>query len=475
MEKIALVKMEKASYERQHVELAVQEAFRLMGYDVENFGTEIWNPLSVIIRPRDKVLIKPNMVMHRNNNHQGGLECLFTQASVVEAVLRYVVCALLPDGGQVVIADAPMQACDFDNLVEESGYLSMLEDFQHRYPQISFELKDLRGVKSIRKNGFYRYYENPDAEQKVVRLDKDSEFAGLPAERIDAMRITDYDPDILRSHHNAEHHEYAVAKDVLDADVIINMPKPKTHAKAGITCALKNLVGISVRKEYLPHHTNGEYTEESSTQGGDAYKTRTVFRRVEDFLLDWKNRCAQTYHLPKLAWLLQQCVRADHLLARYFCQEQFSEGSWYGNHTISKTITDLNKIAFYADKDGNMLPNGQKKARRYLIVADMVIAGEGQGPLSPSPKPVGIIGVGENPVAFDEVVATLYGAKMEYMHTINQARSTENGKYPLICPEEQGYILSNKASWNGKTWRELQAKDKLSIKPTKGWKKAFYS
>ncbi|SHL07289.1 protein of unknown function [Selenomonas ruminantium] len=475
MEKIALAKMEKATYERSQVESGVQEAFRLMGYDAENFGTGGWNPLGGIIRAGDKVLIKPNLVMHSNGNSQGGLECLFTQASVVEAVLRYVVRALLPDGGHVVIADAPMQACDFDKLVKDSGYLSMVEDFQQRFPQIQFELKDLRGVKSVWKNGFYRYYDNPNAEQKVVRLDKDSEFAGLPPERIDAMRITCYDPDILRSHHNIERHEYAVAQDILDADVIINMPKPKTHAKAGITCALKNLVGMSVRKEYLPHHTNGEYTEESSTQGGDAYKSRTLFRRVEDFLLDWKNRCAQTYHWPHIAWLLQQCVRVDHFLARFFCHEQFSEGSWYGNHTISKTIADLNKIAFYADKDGNMLPVGHKKARRYLIIADMVIAGDGEGPLAPSPNSVGIIGVGENPVAFDEVVATLYGAKMEYMHTINQARSTSYGKYPLIRAEEEGQILSNNDAWNGKNWREIQPKDKLSITPTKGWKKAFYS
>ena len=305
MEKIALIKMKKASYERSQVKSAVQQAFRLMGYDAENFGTPVWNPLGGIIKAGDKVLIKPNLVMHCNANSQGGIECLFTQASVVEAVLEYVVRALLPAGGNVVIADAPMQACDFNKLVKDSGYLSMVETFQHHYPQIKFELKDLRGVKSVWKNGFYRYYDNPNAEQKIVRLDKDSEFEGLPPQRIDAMRITCYDPDILRSHHNAARHEYAVAKDILDADVVINMPKPKTHAKAGITCALKNLVGISVRKEYLPHHTNGEYTEESSTQGGDAYKSRTIFRRVEDFLLDWKNRCAQTYHRPHIAWLLQ--------------------------------------------------------------------------------------------------------------------------------------------------------------------------
>jgi uncharacterized protein (DUF362 family) len=30
----------------------------------------------------------------------------------------------------------------------------------------------------------------------------------------------------------------------LQADVFINLPKPKTHKRAGITGAMKNLVGI---------------------------------------------------------------------------------------------------------------------------------------------------------------------------------------------------------------------------------------
>ena len=32
-----------------------------------------------------------------------------------------------------------------------------------------------------------------------------------------------------------------------------SLPKLKTHKKAGITCALKNLIGINGNKEYLPH------------------------------------------------------------------------------------------------------------------------------------------------------------------------------------------------------------------------------
>lgn len=475
MNKIALVKMDKASYEHQLVKSAVEEGFRLMGYDRERIDKPDWNPLGEIIRPGDKVLIKPNMVMHKNNNPQGGLKCLYTQPSVVEAVLYYVVRALQStEGGHVVIADAPMQACNFEKLIEQSGYRQMVKTFQKRYPYIRFELKDLRGVKSVWKNGFYRYYEDSTARPTVVKLDEDSEFAQLPPERIAAMRVTDYDPDILRRYHNAHCHEYVVSQEILEADVIINMPKPKTHRKAGITCALKNLVGMCVRKECLPHHTNGEYTKEDSMYGGDEYKDKNVFRQVEDFLLDWKNRYAQTYHKPKYAWLLQQCIRVTRRLGRYLTREKFAEGSWYGNHTISKTITDLNKIVFYADKKGGLVKSG-KKQRRYLIVADMVVVGDHEGPLQPLPNPVGVIGIGENPVTFDEVVATLYGAKMEYMHTINQARSTSTGKYPLISENAVGKILSNYDAWQGKAWQDIKKNDRLPITPTEGWKDAFYS
>jgi hypothetical protein len=34
-----------------------------------------------------------------------------------------------------------------------------------------------------------------------------------------------------------------IAKDVLEADIIINLPKLKMHKKAGVTNALKNFVG----------------------------------------------------------------------------------------------------------------------------------------------------------------------------------------------------------------------------------------
>lgn len=48
-------------------------------------------------------------------------------------------------------------------------------------------------------------------------------------------------------------HELEVARDILDADVIINLPKLKTHQMIGLTCAVKNMFGavVGLRKPRL--------------------------------------------------------------------------------------------------------------------------------------------------------------------------------------------------------------------------------
>ena len=75
-------------------------------------------------------------------------------------------------------------------------------------------------------------------------------------------------------------------------------------------------------------------------------------------------------------------------------QSQYREGCWYGNNTICKTITDINKIVYYADKYGAIK---EKQQRKVIIIADMIVSGQKNGPLNPMPKDVGIIAVGTNP------------------------------------------------------------------------------
>ncbi len=48
-------------------------------------------------------------------------------------------------------------------------------------------------------------------------------------------------------------HQFEVAQEILDADVVINLPKLKTHQMMGLTCGIKNMFGavVGLRKPRL--------------------------------------------------------------------------------------------------------------------------------------------------------------------------------------------------------------------------------
>ena len=53
------------------------------------------------------------------------------------------------------------------------------------------------------------------------------------------FRVTMYNPEYLNRTHTRGRHQYLVAREVIEADLVVNLPKLKTHMKAGITGALK--------------------------------------------------------------------------------------------------------------------------------------------------------------------------------------------------------------------------------------------
>ena len=108
---------EYVSCEENNVYDMVRQCFYLAGLDRERYGTEEWNPLGAIIEKGETVLLKPNMVMHKNLG-DGGEECLYTNPAVVAAVIDYVYIAL-KHSGKIIVADAPMQECDFAELIED--------------------------------------------------------------------------------------------------------------------------------------------------------------------------------------------------------------------------------------------------------------------------------------------------------------------------------------------------------------------
>ena len=73
------------------------------------------------------------------------------------------------------------------------------------------------------------------------------------------------------------HNDYLLSETVLSADLVVNLPKLKTHKKTGVTLALKNMVGINGDKNLLPHHSVG-----SIAAGGDEYPFTIELVQSED-------------------------------------------------------------------------------------------------------------------------------------------------------------------------------------------------
>lgn len=426
------------------------------GLDKDNFGKSEWNPLKDIIMEGDTVLIKPNLVMHENGIKKNGTDCLITHPSLVRAILDYVIKAL-NGTGSIIIADAPMQSCDFDKLIEEQGYRKIIE-FYKRY-NIKVELVDLRNYKSYYKNGVLQINKLDDNESIIIDLKNKSEFNQLDEDRLRNLRITNYNPSSMYDHHRLGKHEYLISKKVLEADVIINMPKPKTHRKAGVTSALKNLIGINTNKQWLPHHTKG-----SQIKNGDEYLYTSILKQVIAEIYDkiYKSNEQKEFYKVKILKFTNMILNG---LGKLFFKDRFQEGSWYGNDTIWRTILDINKIAFYADKNG-VIQN--KKQRKMLIIGDMIVSGEGEGPLMPSPKNVGIIAIGTNPVCFDEVISTIMGFDYRFIPSINNARKITD-ELELVDLKLNSIVNSNYSYWNNKLINDIKDKT-FYFEPSEGWK-----
>lgn len=434
-----------------HVYEMVRECFRLLRMDDCNFGQKQWNPLKSLVFPGNTVLLKPNLVRHINYSGFGE-ECLYTHPSVVAAILDYVVIAL-NGTGKIIVGDAPVQSCDFDVLIRESGYLELIEYYQAKGVDIC--LLDFRNIRTDLEDNILVLPKNAAGKEDhgvVVELGRDSAFYGQSAEREKDYRVTCYDPDELIKHHSGEKHEYKINSAILDADVVINISKPKTHRKAGITGALKNLVGICTNKEYLPHHTR-----KSKQEGGDEYKNRNELIAIAAEILDIKNKLilhGEYEDARQLDALYRKLLTKGKIINGGF----YSEGSWYGNDTIWRTISDLNKIVLYADKNGIMR---EQKQRRIFHVGDMIISGHKEGPLLPEPINTGVIIMAEDPVLFDRVVCRLMGFRYQDIPSIENS-DIYTTKYPYHSGKMEKVVSKPEGYFDDRQW-------KLNFVPSKGW------
>ena len=389
---------------RNEVYEAARAILADLGLDAGNFGTALWNPLGRHIRKGQRALLKPNWVLHANRR-DGTIESLVTHTSVIRAVLDYVLLAM--EGcGVVDVADAPLQGCDFSTLLQRMQVQELIADYRRRFPNVEFNILDLRrtrlgveGGKVVRRE--HQSFEDGDPLGYTLVDLGDASLLKDIAHNTERFRVTMYDHRLMQAHHNQCKHEYLVSNSVLEADLVINLPKLKCHTKAGITAALKNLVGINGHKEYLPHHTNG-----SPTEGGDQYPRRSKVKPLLNRLYDdyWAHLGERGHVHNVVRSLSWRCLRRVHATLG---GDTMFEGTWSGNDTIPRTVLDLNHILYYYDNAAQALSASPQ--RNVLHIVDGVVAGERDGPLSPHPKPAGVLLGGWNPLVVDLCGARLMG------------------------------------------------------------------
>ncbi len=430
---------------------AIRKCLYDLGLDCTNYGKAIWNPLGRIIDKGDTVLLKPNLVV---SDHPD-LQCIVTNPAVIRAVLDFV-CIALKGTGRIIVGDAPMQRCNFDEVITKTGYDKVIDFYSQHGIQITFV--DFRNFVSDYSTDEVKVLKNTHlGNDNFVPVDLTKESLHCPRDRFyKRYRVTNYDYRKMREYHNSQHHIYLIRKELLEADVVINLPKPKTHRKAGFTGALKNVVGTVVHKECLPHHIRG-----SVASGGDEYLRRDFFKCIRTFCyerIDLANIYDRKIFLPVYKKML---ALSDKAVGK-FKRDAYSEGSWYGNDTIWRTFWDINRCLMYSDRKGVLC---DAKQRKFLTIADMVISGEKDGPVHASPKEVGIVVAGLNSVVVDILIAQLMGFDYEKIPALS---GIINGmQYPLWEGNRSDIWVISEV-FGEKNIDEVPLKWKFI--PTKGWK-----
>ena len=266
----------------------IKETLRKCFVDI---GMDPVHPLFGIIKPGEKVFIKPNWVASRWREscpHKDNLYCVITHPSVIEAVADFVNDAL-QGKGEIIIGDNPSIDADFDELMEFTG----IRRLEHKY-EVPVSITDLRPLvcddlanygkrdKMISRPG--------DITGNVeINLGRESLLYGIDSSRF--RGVFDERDETVASH-TGETQLYTFSKSLYDADVYISIPKLKTHQKVGATLNLKGLVGSITNKNQLVHWQIG-YPDIH----GDEYPS-------------------------KEAWEAAQTAKVTH------------RGSWQGNDTI---------------------------------------------------------------------------------------------------------------------------------------------
>ncbi|MDX1964656.1 MAG: DUF362 domain-containing protein [Pirellulales bacterium] len=399
---------------------AVRQVFRTLGLDREHDGTAAWNPLAQLIKPGNSVVLKPNMVAHRNQGARlygiTDTDSLVTHGSVIRAVLDYAALALR-GGGRIIIGDCPIQGTSWEQVVALIGLDAIADDFRQRFPGIELIVRDYRlGKAVLAGDTVVARVVDESTRGEYMELDIGRHSLLLPLmQQPYHFGVSQYPRQRMRAAHTPEVNKYLLHRDIVQADVMINLPKMKSHMKAGVTCALKNFVGVNGHKDYLPHFRFG-----SPKQGGDEYPDGNVL---------WDGM----WYFAHLDWELDSGWRKRfyNRISRVFSKllqlggsprnhGSYAGGGWHGNDTLWRTVLDIKRAYLYHNRRSGRVEKTPSPDVKYLAILDGLVGGEKESPLAPSPVPCGWVMAAHNPLALDLVATALMGLDWQKIPQISR-------------------------------------------------------
>ncbi len=423
---------------QNEVYAAVREIFRRMGLDKENVSTLHWNPLSDLVHPGERIVIKPNLIGHAHRTRPSEWMSLVTHGSVIRPILDYALLALRGKG-EIWIVDGPQFDADWAKVIERTGISEVCDYARKRSGGVSIRLLDLRSEwwPDTRDDVICRRERLAGDENGSQQIDLGSMSALSGHPGGGRYYGSDYDQAETNRHHSGGRHEYLVSRTCTSADLFINVAKMKTHKKVGVTLCLKNLVGINTGRNWLPHFTDG-----CPAEGGDGYPDPSGLRR-------WETRALRS--LERMMMARPEAMAPWFRIAKRWGKRALGDsatvtrqGNWAGNDTCWRMVHDINTCLFYSD--GTSFPI--HPAKRYIGFIDGVIAGEGDGPAAPDPVRAGLIVAGFNPVAIDSAGAWLMGFDPLRLPMIRNAFAPR--ELPLApFPYEAINLHSDSPEWNG--------------------------
>lgn len=359
-----------------------------------------------------KVFLKPNWVNHKRSAEDD--ICLVTHEKFI---LNFLEVILKNKPASILIGDAPIQGCNWDKLLSEDFY-EQVKALSEKHA-IEVRVKDLRRVSMIFTDGVKRSEKKPLDDYLIFDVGQKSFLEPISVKNKNPFRVTHYDPDRFLESHTQGMHKYCITKEFFEADVVISLPKSKTHSKTGITNALKNIVGLNGDKDFLPHHRIG-----GTSVGGDSYPGKNFLRHWSELCFDQANRKLGTpsyrmwVRLASLFWIISMPGPMDKVGA-----------GWHGNDTAWRMVMDLNQIAIYGTKEGVLSSTPQ---RVMYSLCDAIIGGQGEGPLFPKPLPLGMICFTNDSAWADFYMAHIMGMDTSKLPLLNAAIAFSKNPNPLL-------------------------------------------